>query len=64
LVAALVTRLVLFPAGALASVSTSVRVTAFLLGLGAFLAFRCNLAIGIATGAGSLAAAQWIAGWL
>jgi branched-subunit amino acid transport protein len=58
LVASLVMRLVLFPAGALAAVDMPIRIGAFLVGIAVFFACRRNLAIGIAAGAGSLALAQ------
>jgi branched-subunit amino acid transport protein len=55
LVAGLVMRLVLFPAGALLAVSLPVRITAFAVAVAVFLALRRNLAAGIAAGAGLLA---------
>lgn len=60
LVSALVMRLILFPAGALSHVHLGVRGLAFLAGVGLFLAFRKDLAVGVFGGAGVLVAAQLI----
>lgn len=49
IVAALVMRLVLFPAGGLASVVLGIRVASVAVGAGIFIATRGNLAAGIAT---------------
>jgi hypothetical protein len=57
LVAGLVMRLVLFPAGALATVSLSVRLAAFGAGLLAFFALGRSLGIGVAASALVLIAA-------
>ncbi|MEO1695139.1 MAG: AzlD domain-containing protein [Pseudomonadota bacterium] len=56
LVAALVMRLVLFPAGALADVDLIARCAALAIGVGTYLATRRNLAMGVAVGSLSLAA--------
>ena len=50
IVAALVTRLILFPAGELEAISLPVRVASVAIGIALFLGFRRNLAIGIAGG--------------
>lgn len=57
LVAGLVMRLVLFPAGALATVTLGVRLAAFAAGLVAFIAFGRSLGIGVAASALVLIAA-------
>ncbi|MEM1306874.1 MAG: AzlD domain-containing protein [Pseudomonadota bacterium] len=56
LVAALVMRLVLFPAGALADVDLMARCAALAIGVGTYLVTRRNLAMGVAVGSLSLAA--------
>lgn len=56
LVAALVTRLLLFPAGALANLSPGVRVGAFAAGLAVFFMTRRTLAMGVLAGAMTLVA--------
>jgi len=50
IVAGLVTRLVAFPTGALASISAPTRYGAALIGIGAFFAFRKNLGVGVVAG--------------
>jgi len=60
LVAALVMRLVLFPAGALASVGLGVRVIALLAGIGIFVAFQRSMAAGVFGAAVVLVAMQLI----
>jgi hypothetical protein len=61
LVAGLVTRMVLFPAGALAGVPTGVRLGALAGGVAVYFLTRRNLAAGVGGGAGLLMAAQWAA---
>ena len=56
IVAGLVTRMLVFPSGALQLVSLEVRATAFAAGIAVYLAFGRNLAIGIAGGIGMLLA--------
>jgi hypothetical protein len=58
LVAGFVTRMVLFPAGALAQVSLGVRVGAFVAGVALYFALRRNLAAGVGGGAALLMGAQ------
>jgi len=58
LVAGLVTRIVLFPAGALAAVALPVRVGAFAGGVALYLLARRNLAAGVGGGAALLIGAQ------
>lgn len=58
LVAALVTRMVLFPAGALAGVPLALRFGAFAGGIALYFLFRRNLLAGVAGGAALLVAAQ------
>lgn len=62
LVAGLVTRIVLFPPGALADIDAAIRIAAFLLGIAVFLIGRRNLALGIFAGTAALAGAQLIQG--
>lgn len=62
LVAGLVTRMVLFPAGALANVALGARLGAFTGGVALYFALRRNLAAGVAGGAGLLMAAQLMGG--
>jgi branched-subunit amino acid transport protein len=56
LVAALIMRLLLFPAGALGTLPTGVRVAAFCIGLAVFFISGRKLAAGVVTGAVSLIA--------
>ena len=56
LVAALISRIVLFPPGALADVDVVIRIAAFGLGILAFFLTRRNLGVGILAGAGALLA--------
>ena len=58
LVAGLVARMVLLPAGALASVPLGVRLGAFLLGVCVYFLARKSLAVGVFSGAGALMLAQ------
>lgn len=58
LVAGMVARMVLFPAGALADVGLMLRLAAFAGGLALFFLARRNLAVGVAGGAGILVAVQ------
>ncbi len=58
LVAGMVARMVLFPAGALADVPLGLRLGAFAGGLALFLLTRRKLAVGVAGGASMLVAAQ------
>jgi branched-subunit amino acid transport protein len=60
LVAGLVARMVLFPAGALVQVPLGVRLAAFAGGVAVYLLLRRNVAAGVAGGAGLLMAAQLI----
>jgi hypothetical protein len=60
LVAGMVVRMVLFPAGALAEVGLVLRLGAFCGGLALFFLVRRNLAVGVAGGAAMLMAAQLI----
>jgi len=60
LVAGLVSRMILFPAGALANVPLAVRLGAFAGGIGLYFALRRNLAAGVGGGAGLLMAAQML----
>lgn len=60
LVAGLVARMVLLPAGALASVPLMVRTGAFLLGLGVYFLARKSLAAGIFSGAAALICVQYL----
>ena len=58
LVAGLVTRMVLFPAGALANVALAARLGAFAGGIALYFLARRNLAVGVVGGAVLLLAAQ------
>lgn len=58
LVAGLVARMVLLPAGALASVALNVRLGAFLFGCCVFFLARKSLAAGVVSGAAALMLAQ------
>jgi hypothetical protein len=58
LVAGLTSRMVLFPAGALANVPLAIRVGAFAGGIALYLIFRRNLAAGVGGGAALLMGAQ------
>ena len=58
LVAGLVARIVIFPPGALAQVSTPVRIGAFLLGIAVYYAARRHLGLGILAATLSLIAAH------
>jgi hypothetical protein len=58
LVAGLVSRMILFPAGTLAGVHLGIRLGAFLGGIGLYFALRRNLAAGVIGGAALLAAAH------
>lgn len=60
LVAGLVSRMVLFPAGALANVHLAIRIGAFAGGIALYFALRRNLAAGVIGGAGLLLAAQML----
>ncbi|HWB45763.1 MAG TPA: AzlD domain-containing protein [Hyphomicrobiaceae bacterium] len=60
LVAGLVTRMVLFPSGALVAVPLAVRLGAFVAGVGIYYVARRNLGAGVAGGAVLLMATQWI----
>jgi hypothetical protein len=60
LVAGLVARMVLLPAGALASVALNVRVGAFAFGCFVFFAMRKSLAAGVLSGAVALMLAQYL----
>lgn len=54
LIAGLVARLIVFPAGALAATTLPVRLLAFAFGVAVYLGWRRNLAAGIFGGAGAL----------
>lgn len=60
LVAGLVARMVLHPAGALASVPQSVRLGAFFLGFCVYFLARKSLAAGVLSAAGALMLAQYL----
>jgi hypothetical protein len=60
LVAGLVARMVLFPAGALANVPLAVRLAAFAGGMALYFLLRRNLAAGVGGGAALLLAAQLV----
>lgn len=62
LVSALAMRIILFPAGALASVDLPYRITALAISTAMFLLFRRNLPIGIVAGSVSLIAMAMIFG--
>ena len=62
LVAGMVTRMMLFPAGALANVPLAIRLGAFAAGLAIYVLGRRNLAVGVGGGSAVLVAAQLIAG--
>jgi hypothetical protein len=62
LVAGLVARMALFPAGALVAVPLGARLVAFAGGIALYLAFRRSVAAGVAAGAALLMAAQ-LSGW-
>lgn len=58
LVAGLVSRMILIPAGALAGVAIEIRLGAFVLGLVVYFASKRSLAAGVFTAAGALIAIQ------
>jgi len=60
LVAGMVARMVLFPAGALADVPLTVRLTAFAGGFVCYYALKRNLAVGVGGGAALLVLAQLV----
>ncbi len=60
IVAGLVTRMLVFPSGALKDVSLGVRGVAFIAGIAVFLLFRRNLGLGILAGLATLLAAPAI----
>ena len=60
LVAGLVVKLVIFPAGTLAEVPAWVRAIALLGGIALFAIGRRSLALGVAGGSGLLAVLQWL----
>ena len=60
LVAGLVSRMILFPAGALANVALGARLGAFAGGIALYFVLRRNLAVGVAGGALLLMAAQML----
>jgi hypothetical protein len=60
LVAALISRIVLFPPGALADVDIVIRIAAFGLGILAFFLTRRNLGAGILAGAAALLAGHFL----
>ena len=62
LVAGLVARMVIFPAGALANVPMAIRLGAFAGGIALYFGLRRNLGVGVAGGAALLLAAQLFAG--
>jgi hypothetical protein len=61
LVAALVMRLILFPAGALAGVELPLRLGAFAAGIACFFAGGRSMGLGVAGGAGALVMLIWAA---
>jgi hypothetical protein len=60
LVACMVTRMLVFPAGALVDIPLGVRLTAFAGGFACYFAIRRNLLAGVAGGAALLMLAQWL----
>lgn len=62
LVAGLVARMVLLPAGALAGVPLTIRLAAFCLGVGAYFLLGRRLLYGVFGGAALLVAAQYVLG--
>ena len=60
MVAGLVMRLLVFPAGALAALPLSLRMTAFAAGIGVYVLTRWSLAAGVAGGTLVLVAGQWV----
>lgn len=62
LVAGLVTRIVLFPPGALADIELAIRAGSFTLGIAAFFVARRNLAFGVLAGTLMLISAHLISG--
>ena len=62
LVAALIARIVIFPPGALAQISTPVRVGAFALGIAVYYVARRHLGLGILAATISLIAAHLLGG--
>jgi hypothetical protein len=60
LVAGMVVRMLLFPAGALADISLTVRLAAFLGGFVCYFAVKRNLAVGVAGGSALLVLAQLV----
>ena len=62
LVAGLVMRLVLFPAGALAGIGLGVRVLAMAAGIAAYYASGARLAVGVGAGALVLVVVHWLFG--
>jgi branched-subunit amino acid transport protein len=62
LIAGLVARMIVFPAGALVDVPLWARIAAFIIGIAAFLAFRRNLGAGVLAGVVALVALQWAFG--
>ena len=62
LVAGLVARIVIFPPGALADISTPVRVGAFILGIAVYYAARRHMGLGILAATSSLIAAHLLGG--
>jgi hypothetical protein len=60
LVAALISRIVVFPPGALADVDAVIRVTAFGIGILAFFLTQRNLGLGILSGAAALLARHFL----
>lgn len=62
LVAGLVMKLVVFPAGTLAAVPLGTRAVALVGGAGLYLVSRGSLALGVAGGAAILAVMEWVRG--
>ena len=60
LIAGLVTRLVIFPIGALADTPFWLRLCCFLLGIVAYFVFRKKMYAGVLTGAGALVIALYV----
>ena len=60
LVAGLVVKLVVFPAGTLAAVPAGIRALALLVGIALFALTRRNLAVGVGGGSLVLAALHWL----
>lgn len=63
LVAGVIGKLILFPAGALAGAPIAVRLAAGVAGFAAFAATRQSVFVGVATGEAVLLGGWWLSGW-